>query len=423
MSINYNAIVGNKARVTLPSVEAWGTNNNILKDPPKSITTRRIDKVNQDGSINDLMYESGDRFSEALMVYARGSNPMVSVQYSNQNGAPVKQPYRIIKDGAFRPPILTQEQLLPLSRQPRNLTQVITNKEFVDYSKRVTCPAPDSDRYFKEQPIRGAVIPNKYVKIEVPTNEHFVVNYIDENPLIARASTNKSGKTNSQLDSDVTLQKEVQQYSTISNPRGNTVQNYIHDDITLQKEVQQYPTISNPRGNTVQNYIHDDITLQKEVQQYSTISNPRGNTTQNYIHDDIQLNRNIPMVSASAPKTSNIHTSRPADNEVQLQRNLPEYSMASSKSVPYSSRFSDKSNTEHNLSQKVLAKSVISSKTDRNFSYDQNRTVNLPQSLHQGEYGGSRIIPKTDRTMEYRTNYSTGKTQLAQRMKEQMVGM
>ncbi len=42
--LSYHALQTNR-RVTLPSVESWGSNMNILKDPPKSITTRKIDKV------------------------------------------------------------------------------------------------------------------------------------------------------------------------------------------------------------------------------------------------------------------------------------------------------------------------------------------------------------------------------------------
>ena len=80
MSFSYSSIIGNKAKVTFPSVESWGTNNNILRDPPKSIMTRRIDKVNQDGSLNEMLYHSGDRFAENINVYARGVNPMVSVE-------------------------------------------------------------------------------------------------------------------------------------------------------------------------------------------------------------------------------------------------------------------------------------------------------------------------------------------------------
>ena len=39
------------AKCTLPSVEGWGTNMNIVRDPPKSIHTRRKDKVGDTSEI------------------------------------------------------------------------------------------------------------------------------------------------------------------------------------------------------------------------------------------------------------------------------------------------------------------------------------------------------------------------------------
>ena len=48
---SYSSIVNN-GKVTLPSVDTWGTNMNIIRDPPKSIMTRRRDKV---GENNDML--------------------------------------------------------------------------------------------------------------------------------------------------------------------------------------------------------------------------------------------------------------------------------------------------------------------------------------------------------------------------------
>ena len=49
--ISYSGIT-NYGKCTLPSVESWNTNMNILRDPPKSVTTRRIDKVGETNSLN-----------------------------------------------------------------------------------------------------------------------------------------------------------------------------------------------------------------------------------------------------------------------------------------------------------------------------------------------------------------------------------
>ena len=135
--LSYSGLT-NFGRVTLPSVETWGTNMNILRDPPKSIVTRKIDKVGEDSAITEMIDESGNRACEAINVYARGVNPMVSVSYSNYgnnggggmagsltglsdsftrlsgavNGAQASLPYKPMNGGAFRPPVRTQEETI-----------------------------------------------------------------------------------------------------------------------------------------------------------------------------------------------------------------------------------------------------------------------------------------------------------------------
>ena len=148
--LSYSGIV-NYGKVTLPSIESWGTNMNILRDPPKSIHTRKIDKVGQTSSITEMIDQSGNRSCEVINVYARGVNPSVSVSYGNESnnggqgtsgiqiGGPrnAKLPYTIMRDGAFRPPVLTQQDLLPLSRMPRNWTTAFSKPGFADFSKKL----------------------------------------------------------------------------------------------------------------------------------------------------------------------------------------------------------------------------------------------------------------------------------------------
>ena len=42
--LSYSGLI-NHGKITLPSVESWGQNNSLLKDPPKSLYTRKIDKL------------------------------------------------------------------------------------------------------------------------------------------------------------------------------------------------------------------------------------------------------------------------------------------------------------------------------------------------------------------------------------------
>lgn len=201
--MSYNMIIGNKAKTTLPSVEAWGSTNSILRDPPKSISTRRKDRVDADGSMNKLYAESGDRFAESINVYARSVNPFVAVQYGP------KLPYRIMDGGAFRPPQLTKEQLTPLSRQGRKFTSVQTNPEHIDYSKTTMCNAqktPISFRQIKKPDMNAntTVIANKSHNIRAvgaSVKEHYIniKRHVVENPIIVTADTNLSALENIQL--------------------------------------------------------------------------------------------------------------------------------------------------------------------------------------------------------------------------------
>ena len=75
--LSYSSIT-NRGKVTLPSVDSWGTDMSIMRDPPKSITMRRIDKVGPDSTITKMQDES-DRSAECILLFARGVNPSVSV--------------------------------------------------------------------------------------------------------------------------------------------------------------------------------------------------------------------------------------------------------------------------------------------------------------------------------------------------------
>ena len=125
--LSYSSLI-NSGKVTLPSVDDWSSNLNIMKDPPKSIMTRRRDKVGENSDMLKMI-DNSDRSSEAILRFARGVNPSVSVSYSNNglstqgfNNLQSKLPYTINKDGDFKPPVQAPQDLLPLSRLPRNTT-------------------------------------------------------------------------------------------------------------------------------------------------------------------------------------------------------------------------------------------------------------------------------------------------------------
>ena len=74
---------------------------------------------------------------------------MVGVSYNNQGpragGQQAKLPYRVARDGAFRPPILRPVNLYPLSRLPRNNTRVDPVAYTADFTKKILCQGSAKD--------------------------------------------------------------------------------------------------------------------------------------------------------------------------------------------------------------------------------------------------------------------------------------
>lgn len=129
-----NALVGYNSS-TFQDVDEWSVNGNptILKAPNQSIIIPYRKKVGDDSEITQTIEDSGDRLREALLPFARGNNPMVSVQMNNSgnvfnNTTEVHMPYKLSDN--FRPPIQRQQDLLPLSRLPRANTEAFTKIKF-----------------------------------------------------------------------------------------------------------------------------------------------------------------------------------------------------------------------------------------------------------------------------------------------------
>ncbi len=225
--ISYSAIV-NSGKITLPSVEAGLGSMNMLRDPPKSIHTSRNDRVGQTSSITEMIDESQNRACEAINVYARGVNPSVSVSYSNygNNGGQrssglktggqtaAKLPYTIIRDGAFRPPVRRQENLLPLSRLPRAWTTAFSQPGFADFSKKMrVCGTPSETKEVQDK-LNTCVRPTAVYKIERPLTEPFEVKNVIQ------------GRTNVSATSGVRTMDRTEQH--VGNPTKEVVSQPFH---------------------------------------------------------------------------------------------------------------------------------------------------------------------------------------------------
>lgn len=190
-------------KVTLPSVEMWGTNMNILRDPPKSVYTRRIDKVSDTQQITLQESESNDRRLENINVYARNVNPMVGVSYNNygnstNRGSGQKQATLPYKVENVRPPLLSQYDLQPLSRLPRDWFYTFSNPEFPQIFDNLQCN--DVNKCIQQKTRATDVITNKLREVYLPLNNSEL--QLNRTPLHIDATTQKTFSGGSNMLSD-----------------------------------------------------------------------------------------------------------------------------------------------------------------------------------------------------------------------------
>lgn len=236
--ISYDCLTTSR-KVTLPSVESWGTNMNIVKDPNKGIYTRRKDKVGETQEILLAQENSGDRIAECINVYARGVNPMVSVSYDNygNNGGggsrsyfgkqAVKLPY---KPEVFIPPIQRQEDLTPLSRLPRNWFYAFTNPELPNVIHEMSCPNEKSAIQTKKLDYNYDT--NKqYIKelpLVVSENQPQVHDEIKHIPVHSQTSEQHRGQYHDKIEvNNSKIDRNKQIYQVLTNKKGNFKKHFV----------------------------------------------------------------------------------------------------------------------------------------------------------------------------------------------------
>lgn len=351
MSISYSCLT-NYGVVTLPSVESWGNNNNILRDPPKSIMTRRIDKVGQTSSLTELIDSSGDRICEGISMYARGVNPSVSVDYGNNgnNGghksggisnSTIGQgqaflPYRVNKDGAFRPPIQTPFDLLPLSRMPRNNTTAFSKTGFVDFSKKMMCPEGNY-REVNKHTIKASVRPTATYKLETPLVEPFEVKYVIKNPVKFDKQAGVSGVRYR----DITIQDIQEPTKEINiNPLhiGEIYANYGSSDtvryvdnshLDPERYIQDtlHSSVQTKMSRSIQITPIEDIfdvdIRTKDSMNISFTPLKTGYTHEDHIHKDMELQKRVLYTNANTNKNRNIYSRPEIQHQKDQTRNRP----------------------------------------------------------------------------------------------------
>ena len=378
MSLSYSALT-NHGKITLPSAESWGTNMNILKDPPKSLYTRRIDKVGQTSDITASIDEGTDRACESIRQFARGVNPSVSVQYNNAGnmsgkgmqgggGGQAFLPYRIARDGAFRAPIRSQYDLLPLSRQPRVWTESFTNPAFADFSRKAVLQQPaEKTREVKNSLLNVSARPTAVYKIATPLEQPYEVKYMIQPSLNTSANTQIKTTDRTQQhvieptsgvnknvnhafaqsnSNDIKYVNHNRVYTDryMQNTNAHSVDtakgaDYIQigslDDFVDMGNVKTQDIINvnyktQLKGNEKTEYIHKDLFHERNLPYYSSKSNIRGDKNQvTYLHDDIDLNRTLPHHTAISNANGDKNEVIYMHDELELIKTLPNYSASS----------------------------------------------------------------------------------------------
>jgi hypothetical protein len=130
MNIQFPKRVG----TTMPSVEGWYNNTNIMKEPRKGRFTRRRQMT------HDTQMEGAlDRISENIQYIPRAQNNMIKVNYSNIGNPnapkgtlaqPARNPYSI---DVFRPPAISVIDMMPVSKQRLTTINTMVNPSYKQY--------------------------------------------------------------------------------------------------------------------------------------------------------------------------------------------------------------------------------------------------------------------------------------------------
>lgn len=370
--LSYSSLV-NKGKLTLPSVDSWGTNNNIRKDPPRSITTRRIDKVSDNNDITKMI-DNSDRSSEAILRFSRGVNPSVSVSYSNNGG--IMQnfghqqaflPYRINKDNDFHPPVQAPQDLLPLSRLPVNTIKVNTTPSLPHFTKELdNSRNQTAAKNVKQEMISASVSATKTYMLQKPFQEPFEVKYTIQQPLSVSANPTKIAFSDRTVQNNITPTKnividhinisaetnknetknnkpfnsfdfsniktqDVQIIEYTTSLKGNEKTEFIHENFELERNIPVYDLQTNMQGLSHIKFAANDsdIHLTRNVPEYQTQSNFTSNKKYNIIHKDLELERNIPEYQLFSNVQGNKASLIRHDKDMELQRNIPEYNLQS----------------------------------------------------------------------------------------------
>jgi hypothetical protein len=379
--------------------------------------TRRVDRVGQTSEITSMRDDSGNRACESILLYSRGLNPSVSVSYGNEgnnggqgvnrgNNTQAYLPYRVIRDGAFRPPVMTQEQLLPLSRQPRQNTTAFTQPGFTDFSKKIMCEK-DTCRAVKTETLKACVRPTMTYKIQAPLVEPFEVKYVIKDPVKFDPRAGNSNIRTRDLTTQHTQEptKEInknplQVESHVNQGASDNIRYSDNSHINTDRYIQEDPLYSSITSNKSQPHVQltpisdiMDMDLDMYTKNTTNISYTplkTGYTKEESMHNDFDLERRVIQTSAQTNKQQNIHR-RPEVEHIEHDQ---------TNNRPVTQAFTNHGNSNM-----------------RGTNIDLNsRNYKLHPTLNPGGFDGKGQMPMTNRMQEVNENVQSEKTIMNKRI-------
>jgi hypothetical protein len=397
MSIQYSK---NK-KMTLPSVEEWGSDLGIVKDPSKGIFTKQKWYVSDTQNITETIDDSGDRIGEVINTYARGINPMTAVSYSNTtNNAGVfnnnfknisginQQASLVHKIQNFRPPILTNLDLLPLSRLPRAKTSAAAVLQMTDWTK--TKYNQETFRQIKKDVLNVEVKPtittNLNNKVQISEPFQLKYNIISDKIKIQQVDSGVSKKANILINSRECVKKGIDQ---------------------SYKEVYARTNLSNNKSNVTNknNNIDYDNYIQ-EANNISVVSNTSDRNkyvakinSDNLDYDNyIQEANNISVVSNTSDRNKYVakinSDNLDYDNYIQEANNISVVSNTSDRNK-YVTKINSDNLDYDNYIQEANNISVVSNTSDRNKYVTKINSDNLDYDNYIQEANNISVVSNT----------------------------
>lgn len=332
---------------TLPSWEQ----PTIFREPSKSIHTRKKERVDM-SDVTYMLRNDDSRINEGVAYLQRGINPHVDIMYNNAGGGgggrlttmsnvQASNPYKVMKDGAFRPPMFRQEDLLPLSRQRRSETSGITNPgirsgysipnlvDNIDKTEIVNAIDVNKINYL-------SIRPTASYKIELP-QEVFTSNAIvqDINNTSATSAVRGMNTVDGEFRSENPYEasKNANHYSV-----GTNLNVLIYDPLN-KNYTEVMGSIKDKTNIAVQSSLNQPISLTREDGTPVKIKNYIWKTVQSaYGRDslvlqltnspELELIRNTPLYAVGS-NVSGMSGGVMTAAEIELARNTPMYAVGS----------------------------------------------------------------------------------------------